>query len=185
VSATALAPTLLIAMDQVLDPNFRRAVVLMLHHEEGEGGFGLVLNRAMDMSVASLCETIELPWNGSDQRQVDWGGPVQPEHGWVLLGEDGLSDPEIEPVASGIRFSCSQNVLRDLASQPPSHFRIFLGYAGWGQDQLEREIADGAWLVVPVSDDLVFDTEHEGLWDAAVRSLGIEPATLVSTQGIN
>lgn len=184
-SSTTLAPTLLVAMDSILDPNFRRTVVLMLYHSEDEGGFGLVLNRETDVSVASLCETIEIPWNGSDDAHVDWGGPVQPDHGWVLLGDDGVQSLEVEPVARGIRFSRSQNVLTEAASHPPPHFRIFLGYAGWDSGQLEREIAEGSWLVVPVDRHLVFETDAEQLWGAAVRSLGIEPATLVSTQGIN
>jgi putative transcriptional regulator len=172
-------------MDTVVDPNFRRTVVLMLHHLENEGAFGLVLNRSTDVSVASLCETIELCWNGDEEAQVDWGGPVQPDHGWVLLGPDGVESDEVEEVTRGIRFSRSQNVLRDAAARPPRHLRIFLGYAGWGAGQLEREIAEGSWLVVPVAERLVFDTPREALWTEAVRSLGIEPATLVATQGVN
>lgn len=184
-AASALAPALLVAMDSVLDPNFRRTVVLMLYHSESEGGFGLVLNRATDVSMADLCETIELSWRGSRDACVDWGGPVQPDHGWVLLGDDDAEADEVETVAAGIGFSRSQSVLRELAESPPRRWRVFLGYAGWGEGQLEREIAEGSWLVVPVSGELVFETEPDELWDASVRSLGIEPATLVSTQGIN
>jgi putative transcriptional regulator len=62
---------------------------------------------------------------------------------------------------------------------------MFLGYAGWGPGQLERELAQGAWLVAPVSSRLVFEVGKESLWNDVVRSLGIEPATLVQTQGVN
>jgi putative transcriptional regulator len=172
-------------MDTVVDPNFRRTVVLMLHHVENEGAFGLVLNRSTEVSVASLCESIDLPWNGDDDLQVDWGGPVQPDHGWVLLGADAADSDELEEVTRGIRFSRSQNVLRDAAAHPPRQMRVFLGYAGWGAGQLEREIAEGSWLVVPVVERLVFETPREALWTETVRSLGIEPATLVATQGVN
>jgi putative transcriptional regulator len=185
VAGTPLSPSLLVALDTILDPNFRRTVVLVLHHDESEA-FGLVLNRSTEVTIDALCTSIDLAWNGSDLAQVDWGGPVQPDHGWVLLGEpspDG--DGEVEDVMPGIHFSRSQDVLRDAASSPPHQLRVFLGYAGWGAGQLEREIADGSWLVVPVSQGLVFDTPPERLWDAAVRSLGIEPATLVATQGVN
>lgn len=185
-----LAPSLLVAMDQVLDPNFRRTVVLMLHHAEDEGGLGLVLNRATDVSVASLCHTVDLAWSGDEESLVDWGGPVQPDHGWVLFEEgaldgDVLGGPETETVAGGFSFSRSQNVLRQVSEDPPRRVRVFLGYAGWGPGQLEREIAEGAWLVVPPSKELVFETDREELWAAALRSLGIEPATLVSSQGVN
>ncbi len=184
VATTPLAPALLVALDTVLDPNFRRTVVLMLHHSD-EGAFGLVLNRSTDVSMDALCSSIEMVWNGSIEMQVDWGGPVQPDHGWVLLGDEGLASMEIEDVAHGVRFSRSQNVLRDAAASPPADLRVFLGSAGWGAGQLEHEIADGSWLVVPVDRGLVFDTDQDGLWAASVRSLGIEPATLVATQGVN
>jgi putative transcriptional regulator len=172
-------------MDQVLDPNFRRTVVLMLHHAEEEGALGLVLNRATDVTLASLCETVDLVWRGDAGERVDWGGPVQPDHGWVLLDEGLLEGPETEDVGGGFSFSRSQNVLRQVAEEPPRHARVFLGYAGWGPGQLEREIAQGSWLVVPASKQLVFETARQELWSASLRSLGIEPATLVSSQGVN
>jgi putative transcriptional regulator len=184
VSSTPLAPSLLVALDTVVDPNFRRTVVLVLHHDEG-GAFGLVLNRTAEVSIGTLCASIDLAWNGSDEAEVDWGGPVQPDHGWVLLGDRGIESPEVEDVSPGIRFSRSRNVLGDVAATPPERLRVFLGYAGWGAGQLEREIADGSWLFVPTAPELVFETPLESLWDASVRSLGIEPATLVSTQGVN
>ncbi len=180
-----LAPALLVAMDQVLDPNFRRTVVLMLHHAEDDGALGLVLNRPTDVTLASLCETVELAWRGDSDDLVDWGGPVQPDHGWVLFDEGALDGPETETVEGGFSFSRSQNVLRQVAESPPRHVRVFLGYAGWGPGQLEREIAQGSWLVVPASKQLVFETDQQELWAATLRSLGIEPATLVSTQGVN
>jgi len=171
-------------MDTVLDPNFRRTVVLMLHHDDTEA-IGLVLNRGTEVSMHTLCDSIDLVWNGSGEALVDWGGPVQPDHGWVLLGGGDEFPLESEVVTSGIRYSRSQDVLREAAEHPPERLRVFLGYAGWGPGQLESEIASGSWLVVPVADYLVFETEPESLWTAAVRSLGIEPATLVATQGIN
>lgn len=171
-------------MDTVLDPNFRRTVVLMLHHDETEA-FGLVLNRSAEVSIGALCSSIDLPWNGDGEAEVDWGGPVQPDHGWVLLGAEGVDNEEVEQITRGIRFSRSQNVLRETAEEPPGSLRVFLGYAGWGPGQLEREIADGSWLVVPVKETLVFETPRELLWTESVRSLGIEPATLVATQGVN
>ena len=171
-------------MESVVDPNFRRSVVLMLHHGEDEA-VGLVLNRATDVPVEVLCESIDMRWNGSEEARVDWGGPVDPEHGWVLLGDGAPDDLDAERVAPGIRYSRSQDVLRDAAARPPEQLRVLLGYAGWGPGQLESEIAEGAWLVVPVSHPLVFDTDRDDLWSAAVRSLGIEPATLVGTRGIN
>jgi putative transcriptional regulator len=179
-----LAPAFLVAMDQLWDPNFRGSVVLMIHHDE-QGGVGLVVNRSTDLPMSSLCETFGLTWRGEPEMRVDWGGPVQPELGWMLLGEGSAEVPEVEAVTDGIRFTRSNEVLREVVANPPRQLRMFLGYAGWGPGQLERELAQGAWLVAPVSPRLVFEAAKESLWDEVVRSLGIEPATLVQTQGVN
>jgi putative transcriptional regulator len=179
-----LAPAFLVAMHQLWDPNFRGSVVLMLHHDD-EGAVGLVVNRATDIHMASLCETFGFAWKGAPEMRVDWGGPVQPELGWMLLGEAGFEAPDLESVSEGIRFTRSNDVLRKVAETPPRRMRMFLGYAGWGPGQLERELAQGAWLVAPVAPQLVFETPKDHLWEEVVRSLGIEPATLVQTQGVN
>jgi putative transcriptional regulator len=179
-----LAPAFLVAMNSLWDPNFRGSVVLMLHHDD-QGAIGLVVNRTTDLPMASLCETFGIAWHGSPEMTVDWGGPVQPELGWMLLGQGGLEAPEVESVIEGIQFTRSNEILREVAESPPAQLRMFLGYAGWGPGQLERELAQGAWLVAPVSPQLVFEGERDRLWDDVVRSLGIEPATLIQTQGVN
>ncbi|MDX1649508.1 MAG: YqgE/AlgH family protein [Myxococcota bacterium] len=184
-ASTPLAPSLLVALDTIVDPNFRRSVVFMLHHDAETGGLGLVVNRRTDFAMADLCENLELPWRGDPAAQVDWGGPVQPDQGWVLVGDRFAERDDVEHVMEGIYWSRSQEVLRELAERPGGRARVFLGYAGWAPGQLEREIADGSWLVVPPNERLLFEAEPEVLWTEAVRSLGVEPATLVATQGVN
>jgi len=180
-----LAPSFLVALDTVLDPNFRRSVVLMLHHDESRGALGLVVNRATDFGLADLCENLEIPCRGTGRRYVDWGGPVQPDEGWVLFGGEPLEEVPVESVTADLHWSRSQEALRFLGEHPGMRARVFLGYAGWAPGQLEEEIARGSWLVVPVSETLVFEVPAEALWEQAVRSLGIDPATLVATQGVN
>jgi putative transcriptional regulator len=180
-----LAPALLVAMDSVVDPNFRRTVVLMLHHEEEDGALGLILNRPTDFPVADLCENLEIPWLHDRGARVDWGGPVQPDEGWVVFGGEPPLGVLLESIGSDLHWSRSQEALRRVASDGAVRARVFLGYAGWAPGQLEQEIAQGSWLVVPVSARLVFEESHARLWEQAVRSLGIDPATLVATQGVN
>jgi putative transcriptional regulator len=182
---TDLAPSLLVAMDLVVDPNFRRSVVLMLEHEAEQGALGLVVNRRSTFSMARLCESLDLSWRGSPTRNVDWGGPVGENQGWVVMDDRVAEGLEVVTLAAGLHWSRSQEALRRVAETPPGHARVFLGYAGWGTGQLEREIAEGSWLVVPVSPRLVFEESYERLWEQSVRSLGIEPATLISSQGVN
>jgi putative transcriptional regulator len=184
VSGSDLSPALLVAMPQLLDPNFARTVVLLIDHDDA-GTFGLVLNRATDLPVAQLCASLGIDWQEKDERAVCWGGPVQPEHGWLLLGEGAPGHLEVTDVVQGVRFSRSPDVLRECAEAPPEKFRVFLGYAGWGPGQLRQELIQGAWLVAPVTPEFVFDAPRDTLWERVVRHLGIEPATLVPTQGVN
>jgi len=180
-----LAPGFLVALDPLLDPNFRRTVVLMIHHDEEQGAFGLVINRATDFSATDLCESLEINWRGEGDATVDWGGPVQQDQGWIVFRESLDDIPEAEEVAPRIHWSGSRDALRRVAENPETVARVFLGSSGWGPGQLEGEIANGAWLVVPMADGLVFETPKEDLWTATIRTLGIEPGTLVTTQGIN
>jgi putative transcriptional regulator len=184
--ASELAPTLLVALNVIVDPNFRRTVVLMLEHEEDQGAVGLVLNRSTDFPLQQLCESLELPWRGAEDARVDWGGPVQEDSGWVLLGDEAASGlTDVEPLLPGVHWSRSQDALRRVGERPSLRARVFLGYAGWGAGQLEREIAEGSWLVVPATAALVFEPDLGRMWEAAVRSLGIDPAMLVSSQGVS
>ena len=179
-----LAPGLLVAMPQLLDPNFHRAVVFMVEHDE-RGSFGLVINRDTDFTCGNLCENLEMSWRGDPDRLVAWGGPVQPEHGWLLVGDEASDHEDLVRVTDGVRFSRSPDVLRAMARRPVSRMNIFLGYAGWDAGQLVNELIDGAWIVAPASSDLVFDSPRDSLWEAVLRGIGIDPATLVQTSGIN
>lgn len=182
---SSLAPSLLVAMPDLVDPNFRRTVVLLVHHD-GDGTVGLVLNRPAEVRAADLCETLDVVWNGDATQSVHWGGPVQPNTGWVVTGDDALAGVSgVTSIGCGIHFAGSLEALRAVAAYPPERLRIFLGYAGWGPGQLEGELAQGAWVVVPLSAATVFDVPAEELWSHAWRVLGIDPATVVSTPGVH
>jgi putative transcriptional regulator len=188
VSTSTLQSSLLVAMPQLQDPNFRRAVVLLVHHDE-EGTFGLVLNRPGDLPVSELCEGIECRWRGGSNETVFSGGPVQTNTGWVLF-EAGqhvveLLEDEVTSVGDGLAFAGSLEVLRAVAESAPPDTRLFLGYAGWGPGQLETELAEGAWLVAPLSRDAIFDVDPDAMWDHVLHELGIDPATLVATRGVH
>ena len=100
------------------------------------------------------------------------------------LGID-ASDQSVKEVIPGLFFAGSLDVLRAVAVTPPPDVRLFLGYAGWGPGQLEAEMAQGAWLVAPVSSEAVFNVAPDAMWDHVVRSLGVDPATLIPTRGIH
>ena len=181
------APTLLLAMPQLVDPNFARTVVLLCKHGD-EGALGFIVNRAVNTSASELLSLDPAPAPG--RTLTVWeGGPVSTERGWLLCRK-AREDGDGFAVTDGIYMSSSQAVLKQiLAGDPrdcePDRSRLLLGYAGWGPGQLDQELTASAWLNIPVDADLVFDTPAEELWEAALRTLGVDPAALAPAPGIH
>lgn len=181
-----LAPGLLLAMPQLADPNFSRAVVLMIEHSD-HGSFGLVINHPSPIKATELLESLEMSWQGEDSAVVWAGGPVSPSTGWVLHEPVGIANPgagTIE-ITSTISLSTSPDRLRAIANQPPRNIRLLLGYSGWGPGQLAQEMSRGAWLHTNADPKLVFETPPDEIWDRAMKSLGINPRDLFSGTGVN
>ena len=174
-------------MPQLADPNFHRAVILVVHHDEAST-FGLVLNREVELSVRELCQSLEFDWNGGASAEVAWGGPVESHTGWLLFQDDldtEIEDEQISRLDGELCFAGTMSVLQQLAERPPQDLRVFLGYAGWGMGQLESELAQGAWVIAPLSPDVVFDVPVEEMWDHVLREMKIDPATLIATTGVH
>lgn len=183
--SASIAPALLVAMPQLLDPNFHRTVVLLVQHDAG-GSFGVVLNRDTGVSAERLCRGLDLEWGGDPGREIGWGGPVQPQTGWLLFGAGvALDEVDVHEVAPGLHFAGLPDALPQLAAHPPEALRPLLGYAGWGPGQLEAELAQGAWLLAPAEARLVFEVPVEAMWATVLRGLGVEPATLVAGRGVH
>jgi putative transcriptional regulator len=183
--ADSLAPTLLLAMPQMQDPNFARSVVLLCRHEK-DGAMGLIVNRKTETLVSSIA-VLDPPPKQDNGLEVFIGGPVEPQRGWLLLGYD-PGVPGTLDVQCGVYLCASSDVLRrtleTAAVANPEH-RFLLGYAGWGGGQLEAELAASAWLTADVSKLLVFGTPPEAMWEAAIRSLGINPYSLQMGSGVH
>jgi putative transcriptional regulator len=186
VESSNLAPGLLLAMPQLADPNFSRAVVLMIEHSP-QGSFGLVINHPSPIKASELLDSLEMSWQGDDSAVVWAGGPVSPSTGWVLHEPMGIAQPGQGTIAitSSISLSTSPDRLRAIANQPPRNIRLLLGYSGWAPGQLEAEMARGAWLHVTADPKLVFDTPPDDIWESAMSSLGINPASLFVGRGVN
>lgn len=190
---TRLAPGLLLAMPQLIDPNFGRSVVLMVEHND-EGSFGLVINQPTELTAGELLGSMDIEWGGDEDTIVWSGGPVQPSSGWVLhqpisaieVDESaGLGEADTILIAPEVALSISRTALRTLAGEPPDHSRLLLGYSGWGPGQLASEMARGSWLHADIDPALIFETPAEEMWDLAVRSVGIDPQTVVQGFGVH
>ncbi len=176
-----LAPGFLIAVPQLLDPNFRQTVVLLLQQGEG-GALGVVINRETPLLLRDLCRDHKIPYAGNPEKHVRLGGPVQPEQGFVIYGPE-HGDPEGHPIQDGLHVSASTGTLTRLCHLPVGRFHCYSGYAGWSPGQLEREIAEGSWIVAPVDPLLVLDRPPESIWLEALRANGIDPAAIVPGGG--
>jgi len=178
-STTNLTGHLLIAMPAMQDPNFRRTVTYVCEHSD-EGALGLVINRPMEMDLGEVLEQLELePATVALARQpVLQGGPVELQRGFVIHAGPGSFDATVT-IGEGISVTTSQDILAAMAAgEGPERAIVTLGYAGWGAGQLEEEITSNAWLSVPASAEILFDTPFDERWEAAARMLGIDIATL-------
>ena len=177
----SLAPSLLVSMPQLNDPNFHRSVILLCEHGE-EGAFGLVLNRRTDTpasDVVRLTPPIEI----ESGLELWIGGPVEPERGWILMGAE-PTDVESVRVCDGVYLSTSPNLLRRLLENPPPpRTRLLTGYAGWDAGQLDAELSASAWLTSKIDLDIIFDTQAPDMWEMAIRRLGADPSLLQMGSG--
>jgi putative transcriptional regulator len=158
---------LLVATPQLVDPNFVDTVVLLLDVDEG-GALGVVLNRPTPVSVAEVLSD----WSEvvAQPEVLFQGGPVSTE-GALAVGW--LRDHEDVPVGfrevSGSLGVVDLDTPVELIDGSLSGMRIFAGYAGWGAAQLDGEIDEGSWYVVPAQPPDVFREDPSDLWRDVMR----------------
>jgi putative transcriptional regulator len=157
---------LLIASPGLLDPNFRRTVVLVTEHNE-DGAAGLVLNRPSPTAVAEVVPQLELLVE--DGEQVWVGGPVQP-NAVLVLGEFLDPDDAAVPLFGALGFP-SLDEPEDVVPMTTRR-RVFAGYAGWGSGQLEDELGREDWIVEPALPDDAFTETPDELWGDVLRRKG-------------
>jgi putative transcriptional regulator len=166
----SLQGQLLISSPLLHDPNFRRTVVLMTHHDD-EGAMGLVLSRPSEILVAeAVPELADLP--GDELVYV--GGPVQPEAVVVLVEHE--AEPEL-PIVGNIAFMLADTELDELDTV---RARVFAGYSGWGPGQLEGELEVSSWIVVPAEPDDAFAPDPDELWRTVLHRKGGKFALIAS-----
>ena len=203
-ASTQLSHHFLIAMPGLEAPTFAKSVVYLSEHSE-RGALGLILNKPGDLSLKHLFEKVELPLQRQDllQCNVLHGGPVQTERGFVLhdpvLEKDSVDseNSNTEAVATpnsiyastlsvpgGLAMTTSKDVLEALANgSGPQRVVVTLGYASWGEGQLESEIGENSWLTVPADPAVIFDTPIEQRYDKALSLLGLQAWMLSSEAG--
>ena len=156
---------LLVASPTLLDPNFYRSVVLLMAHND-EGAIGVVLDRPLELAASDYVEDWELML--TPPSRVYEGGPVQRETAVGVARRTGFGASDSwEPVLGSLGFidlSLSPNEFPGVED-----LRVFSGYAGWGPDQLDLEIALGSWFPVQAMIDDVFDPVPHTLWPRVLK----------------
>lgn len=168
--------TLLVSGPFLADPYFRRSVVLLCIHDN-EGSFGLVLNRPIDMAVADLME--DMP---SVPSSVGLGGPVQSGNLFYLHTLSQRIEGSLH-VVDDIYMGGDYEQLRAVLAAAPKlakHVRFFVGYSGWGENQLNTEIEQRSWLVHPANKGLVMRAPASKLWADTLRTMGPAYAPLAN-----
>ena len=175
----------LIAMPSLDDPLFKRSVAYICEHND-EGAMGIVINHPLDVKVADLLQQLQIEYNTESPAataHVCAGGPVQHDRGFVLhTAKEGYASSM--HLNDGLMVTTSKDILFDLTTDnAPEKFILALGYAGWSAGQLEQELADNSWLVVPADNQIIFDLCHAEKWQGATKRLGIQSWQLSPVAG--
>jgi putative transcriptional regulator len=161
----SLRGKLLLSSPALYDPNFRRTVILVTHHDE-DGAMGLVLNRPAEVAVAEAAPQLSELVEEDDPVLV--GGPVSPE-ALMVLAEFDDPDAAAAPVLGDLGFVPADAEPDDLETR---RARVFAGYSGWGAGQLEAELAEGSWLIADAEPADAFAADPEQLWGEVLRRMG-------------
>ena len=173
----------LLAMPGIGDPRFEKAVIAMCAHDPN-GALGIGVGRLVPrLGLHSLLEELHIPTGEAPDAPVHLGGPVEPQRGFVLHSQDWNGE---ETLKVGDRWSLTGtlDILRAIAEGfGPARWVIALGYAGWGEGQLDAEMARHGWFATPADDALLFEKPPEQRWAAGFGSAGIDSRLLTAGTG--
>ena len=164
----------LISMPAMLDPNFVRTVTLICQHDD-KGAMGLIINRPLNMTVGEVLEQLEIDKEETPQSDLPIysGGPVQTSVGMILHNTCEHWESTMQ-ISDELALTTSKDILNDIAkNEGPDKSMLVLGYAGWGAGQLDEEIAANAWLTVPATPAIIFDTPVDQRWLRSGALVGV------------
>ena len=182
-----LSGKLLLAMPGMADPRFERAVIAMcIHDENGAIGIGIGHKRA-GITFRALLRQLEIDPGVAPDHAVHHGGPVEPGRGFILHSTDwgGQDSVQVNGDHGGLfGMTGTIDILRAIAEgRGPSRWIAALGYAGWGEGQLEEEMTRHGWFAARSGEDILFETPADERWAAAFKAEGIDPRLLASETG--
>jgi putative transcriptional regulator len=174
----------LIAMPSLGESVFGKTVTYVCEHND-QGALGIVVNRKLDLELATLFEQVDLKLEIEPLKTspVYFGGPVQTDRGFVLHRPLGVWSSTLK-VTDDIGLTTSKDILQAVSEgSGPDDMIMTLGYAGWSAGQLESEIAQNAWLTVEADPAVMFSLPIEERLEAAMRLIGASFANLMDVAG--
>lgn len=181
---SSLANHLLIAMPSLTDPNFERTVIYLCEHHD-QGSVGLIINRPMQFPLSIVFEQLNIEPIQVEKNRLPllFGGPVQPERGFVIHKQMGGWRSSLL-LQDEVTVTTSNDIIRAIAQDNgPKDSLVTLGYSGWNEDQLEKEVMDNIWLVCPYRSEILYDVPFEDRWEYAGLTLGVKMSQLSSSVG--
>jgi len=182
-SSAYLTGQILLALPGIGDPRFERAVIAMCAHDE-HGALGIGIGQTVSgLGLHELLEQFEIDPGQAPDAPVHFGGPVEPRRGFVLHSPDWGGQDTVD-VAGRWALSGTIDVLRAIAEgKGPAHWLVALGYAGWGEGQLDEEMTRHGWFNVPGATDLLYDVDVFKRWEQGFSREGIDPRLLAPSTG--
>lgn len=175
----------LIAMPGMGDPRFANSVVYMCEHSD-EGSMGLIINKpTKELKFTDLLEQLSISADVDvDEMHIHYGGPVEMARGFVLHSGEYHCDGITMNVNNQLGMTATMDVIKDIAAgNGPKQAFLALGYAGWAPNQLEDELMQNGWLTCDADDAIIFETDNDRKWMAALDVLGIDPLLLSAKGG--
>ncbi len=182
--STSLAHHLLVALPSLAEAPFARSVALICQHDEN-GTMGVLVNQPTDYTIGEVLAQMDITTDDEALRVrvVLNGGPVHPERGFVIH-DDARAWESSLPVGDGLFLTTSRDILEAMArGDGPANALVTLGCAGWGEGQLEGELADNSWLTVPADADLLFRTPLDERWQGAASRIGVDMFRMTDYSG--
>jgi putative transcriptional regulator len=182
-----LSGKFLLAMPGMADPRFERAVIaLCAHDENGAIGVGIGHKRA-GISFRGLLKQLDIDPGDAPDCAIHHGGPVEPGRGFILHSTDWGGQDTLHvagPDGPFFAMTGTMDVLKAIAEgRGPSKWTAALGYAGWGEGQLDEEMTRHGWFAAPGDAEILFDTPTDERWGAAFKAEGIDPRLLCNETG--
>jgi putative transcriptional regulator len=174
----------LIAMPGMTDPFFARTVTYLCQHSP-EGALGIIVNRPSELTLGDIMQQMEIEMRERSMGKIPvyFGGPVQPERGFVLHEPVGDWNSTLQ-ISTSIALTTSRDILEAISQgKGPQKMLVALGYAGWGKGQLEREIVENSWLNAPADQSIIFEQPPAHRWKAAAELMGVDISLLTTQAG--